>query len=105
MLKTHPVPPYKRWDGPGTVKNVRAAVRKMVEEAPNPEDRIVFITSSHGNGDGNGNSYLCLLPDPIVGQTQNERSGCYMDKDLAEDLSGSAAGTFVFIGQKFSFGY
>lgn len=71
--------PYPRWDGPATVVNVRAAVRKMVEEAGRPEDRIAFVTSSHGCGDGVGNSYLCLLPDPVKGGTPSEKAGQYWD--------------------------
>ena len=41
---------------------------------------------AHGNGDGNGNSYLCLLPDPHEGQTADEKSGFYWDRHLASDL-------------------
>ena len=48
--------PYPQWDGPGTVRNVRAAVRDMVDHANGPNDRVVFVTSSHGSGDGRGNS-------------------------------------------------
>ena len=52
-----------------------------------PQDHVVFVDSSHGNGDGRGNSYLCLLPDPQLGRTTDERSGQYWDRHLAEDLS------------------
>ena len=52
-LRNHP-----QWDGAGTVKNVRAAVRDMVEQAHEPNDRMVFITSSHGSGDGRGTGYI-----------------------------------------------
>ena len=37
--------------------------------------KVLFVTSSHGSGDGYGNSYLCLLTDPVVGTNQAERSG------------------------------
>lgn len=40
-------------------QTVREAVRQMVAEAHDPEDHVVFIDSSHGNGDGKGNSYTC----------------------------------------------
>ena len=36
-------------DGPATVKEVRAVVRKMVAEAHGPNDHVVFVTSSHGS--------------------------------------------------------
>ena len=46
--------PYPQWDGPATVRNVRQAVQDMVHEAHRPEDHVVFVTSSHGSGDGRG---------------------------------------------------
>lgn len=78
---------WHQWNGPGTVRNVRKAVCDMVQRAHEPQDRLVFITSSHGSGDGLGSSFLCLLPDPQVGQTQGEKRGYYMDVELASDLS------------------
>lgn len=86
---------------------MRRAVRAMVAEAHRPQDRVVFVDSSHGNGDGNGASYLCLLQDPQVGQTPDERSGMYWDRHLAEDLSYGGmnrAFTFVFLDACFSGG-
>ena len=91
---------YPRWDGPATVREVRRAVQNMVNEAHGPNDRLVFVTSSHGSGDGQGNSFLCLLPDPMVGVTPSERSGQYWDHELASDLSAggrTVAQTFVFL--------
>lgn len=56
----HPV-----YHGPATVRNVRDAVQRMVQAAGNPEDRTVFVTSSHGNGDGmGGQSRACLCARP-----------------------------------------
>ena len=55
-MNEHTPRKHPQWDGPGTVKNVRAAVRDMVEQAHEPNDRVVFITSSHGSGDGRGSS-------------------------------------------------
>lgn len=63
-----------RWDGAATVRNVRQAVRTMVHLAQKPEDRVVFVTSSHGAGDGKGNSHLCLLPYHFV--RANDKSKC-----------------------------
>ena len=99
--------PYPRFDGPGTVQNVRAAVRAMVTQAHSPADRLVFVTSSHGAGDGRGHSHLCLLPDPLVGTTPGERAGQYMDHEIAADLSGGGmnrARNFVFLDACFSGG-
>jgi hypothetical protein len=99
--------PYPQWDGPATVRKVREAVRTMVQSAGGPGDRLVFITSSHGAGDGRGNSYLCLLPDPCEGTTQTERQGSYMDHELATDLSAGGRNqsrNFVFIDACFSGG-
>jgi hypothetical protein len=79
----------------------------MVQTAHGPNDRLVFVTSSHGSGDGRGESFLCLLPDPVVGVTPDERSGSYFDHDLATDLSGGGQNqsrTFVFIDACFSGG-
>ena len=105
--------PYPQYDGPGTVRNVRAAVREMVAAAHSPGDRLVFVTSSHGAGDGRGNSHLCpvtnsiglrqrLLPDPVIGTTPGERSGSYMDHEIAADLGCGGinrARNFVFLAR------
>ena len=87
--------------------NMRAAVQRMVADAGGPNDRMAFVTSSHGSGDGNGASYLCLLPDPIVGVSASERAGQYWDYELAVDLGGNGQNqshTFVFIDACFSGG-
>lgn len=89
------------------MRNVRRAVQQMVDRAHGPNDRLVFVTSSHGSGDGQGNSYLCLLPDPFEATTANERQGSYMDHELAADLSRNGSNlsrTFVFIDACFSGG-
>lgn len=89
------------------MRNVRAAVQSMVSRAHGPEDRLVYVDSSHGNGDGRGSSYLCLLPDPQVGQTADERAGTYWDRELAADLGhngANQAATFVFLDACFSGG-
>ena len=99
---THP-----QRDGPATVRTVRAAIRSMVASASGPNDRMVFVTSSHGSGDGRGSSYLCLLPDPFEGVTANERQGSYMDTELAADLGAQGSNrshTFVFIDACYSGG-
>jgi hypothetical protein len=99
---------YPQWDGPGTVRNVRNAVRQMVQDAGAPEDRLVFVTSSHGCGDGRGASYLCLLPDPqLADGSASEREGSYMDHELAADLGAAGKNlsrTTVFLDACFSGG-
>lgn len=87
--------------------NVRAAVQAMVAEANRPGDHCVFVDSSHGNGDGKGNSYLCLLPDPRLGRNADEKLGQYWDRHLAEDLSREGtnqACTLVFLDACYSGG-
>jgi hypothetical protein len=87
------------------VGNVRAAVRRMVTDAGGPDDHMVFVTASHGSGDGKGNSYLCMLPDPKIGTTACERAGQYWDYELAADLGangGNQSRTMVFIDACFS---
>lgn len=101
--------PYPRWDGPATVANVRAAVRRMAAAASGPDDRIAFIASSHGAGDGRGNSYLQILEDPYEGRDASERSGQYHDRDLAADLAhhggaGPPPRAFVFLDACYSGG-
>ena len=87
--------------------NVRRAVQQMATTANSPEDRTVFVTSSHGSGDGKGNSYLCLLADRAGGADPHEREGRYLDRCLAADLGAGGtnkAHVFVFIDACFSGG-
>jgi hypothetical protein len=98
--------PYPRWDGPATVRNVRAAVQAMAAAANTEADRVVFVDSSHGNGDGQGNSYLCLLPD-AEDADPDIHSGSYWDHQLAKDLSSGGANrarAFVFLDACYSGG-
>ena len=77
----------------------------MVADAGGPDDHVAFVTSSHGSGDGKGNSYLCMLPDPKIGTTACERAGQYWDYELAADLGGNGhnqSRTMVFIDACFS---
>ena len=99
--------PYPQWHGPATVDNVRKAVRRMVT-GTTPDDRVVFVASGHGSGDGSGKSHLCLLADGS-GEDQSARSGQYWDVDIACDLGGrpddsNRAKTFVFLDACFSGG-
>lgn len=79
----------------------------MVTEASSPGDRVVFVTSSHGSGDGRGSSFLCLLPDIEEGVTSTEVQGYYMDPELASDLGQNGtnqAQNFVFVDACYSGG-
>ena len=64
---------YPRYDGLATRQNVRSVLGKIVSGCK-PGDKLVFVTSGHGSGDGNGTSYLCLI------------GGKYWDYELSEDL-------------------
>lgn len=91
--------PYPVWHGPATVLNARAAVRRMVAEAGGAADRMALVVSSHGSGDKRGDSYICLLPDPAVGRSRDEKAGVYHDYEIAADLSAggrNAAHNFIF---------
>lgn len=90
---------YPVWHGAATVLNVRSAVQRMVAEAGGVADHMAFVVSSHGSGDMRGDSYICLLPDPVLGHTADERTGVYHDYDIAADLSAAgrnAARNFIF---------
>ena len=87
MFRLWEFSPYARWNGAATVSNVRRAVQAMVDTCHGPNDRCVFVDSSHGNGDGKGNTYPCLLGDTVAGRDDDERLGRYWDHQLADDLS------------------
>lgn len=92
--------PYPAWHGPATVLNVRGAVRKMVETAHGPGDRVAFIMSGHGDRDAAGGTYLCLLSDPTRGRNAAEVEGHMYDGELAEDLrmgGNNRARTWIFL--------
>lgn len=95
--------PYPCWDGAATVSNVRRALAAMVRSATTAEDRLTFVVSGHGNGDGNGSSNLCLLADPD-GCTDDERNGRYTDTSIQADLCDYIGRAFVFLDACFSGG-
>jgi hypothetical protein len=91
---------YPAWHGPATVINFRAAVRRMVQDAHDPNDHVAVVVSSHGSGDQCGDSYICLLPDPDVGTTEDERTGVYHATEIAADLAlngRNVAQNFIFL--------
>jgi hypothetical protein len=89
---------YPRYDGTATEAVVRAAVQELANHAQSG-DQVCFITSGHGAGDGNGNSYLCMYDC-------SGSAGCYYDYELVVDIGGFTSGVdiFVFIDHCYSGG-
>jgi hypothetical protein len=89
---------YPRYDGTATEATVRAAMQELANHAQ-AGDQVVFATSGHGAGDGNGNSYLCMYDC-------SGSAGCYYDYELAADIGGFDSGVdiFVFIDHCYSGG-
>jgi hypothetical protein len=80
---------YPRHDGKATEAIVRAQIQGLAAIAK-AGDTVVFATSGHGSGDGNGESYLCMYD--CSGSV-----GCYYDHELAADIGLFVAGVNVFI--------
>jgi hypothetical protein len=89
---------YPVYHGDATESNVRAAVQELANHATSG-DEVFFVTSGHGSGDGNGNSYLCMYDC-------SGSAGCYTDDELAADLSGFGldVNIMVFIDHCYSGG-
>jgi hypothetical protein len=80
---------YPRHDGKATEATVRAQIQGLAAVAK-AGDTVCFITSGHGSGDGNGESYLCMYD--CSGSV-----GCYYDHELAADIGLFVAGVNIFI--------
>jgi hypothetical protein len=80
---------YPRHDGKATEAIVRAQIQGLAAVAK-AGDTVCFITSGHGSGDGNGESYLCMYD--CSGSV-----GCYYDHELAADIGLFVAGVNIFI--------
>jgi hypothetical protein len=80
---------YPRHDGKATEATVRSAIQGLAAHAV-AGDTVVFVTSGHGSGDGNGESYLCMWDCSVS-------TGCYYDHELAADIGLFAAGVNIFI--------
>jgi len=89
---------YPRHDGTATESCVCATIQFLAAHAK-AGDIVCFITSGHGSGDGNGESYLCMYD--CSGSV-----GCYYDHELAADIALFASGVniFVFIDHCYSGG-
>jgi hypothetical protein len=92
---------YPQYDGIATEANVKAALNNVVSLADS-DDEVFFITSGHGSGDGNWNSYLCMW-DCASGE--NGEDGDFTDAELAAILGASVADKiFVFVDHCYSGG-
>jgi hypothetical protein len=80
---------YPRHDGKATEATVRGQIQGLAAVAK-AGDTVCFITSGHGSGDGNGESYLCMYD--CSGSV-----GCYYDHELAADIGLFVAGVNIFI--------
>jgi hypothetical protein len=80
---------YPRYDGTATEAKVRSVIQSLAAHAK-AGDTVCFITSGHGSGDGNGESFLCMYD--CSGSV-----GCYYDHELAADIALFASGVNIFI--------
>jgi hypothetical protein len=80
---------YPRYDGDAYESTVRAAIQELAAHAQSG-DTVIFTTSGHGAGDGNGNSYLCMYEC-------SGSAGCYYDYELQSDFSGFATGVDIMV--------
>ena len=89
---------YPRYDGKATESVVRAAVQGLAAHAQ-PGDKVFFVTSGHGSGDGSGSSFLCMWDC-------SGSAGCYYDTELAADIGqfDDSVGIFVFVDHCYSGG-
>ena len=89
---------YPVYTGDAYEATVRSAVQELANHAQ-AGDEVLFITSGHGSGDGNGNSYLCMYDC-------SGSSGCYYDYELAADIGGFGldVNIMVFIDHCYSGG-
>jgi hypothetical protein len=78
---------FPQYDGLATEYNQKQALNNMIAMA-DEDDTIAFITSGHGSGDGNGNSFLCSW-DCYSGE--NGEDGDFTDDELAAILGTSVA--------------
>jgi hypothetical protein len=89
---------YPVYHGDAYEATVRAAIQELANHAQSG-DTVLFVTSGHGAGDGNGNSYLCMYDC-------SGSAGCYYDYELASDIGGFNTGVniMVFIDHCYSGG-
>jgi hypothetical protein len=92
---------YPAYDGLATEANIKAALNDMVAIADD-DDEIMFLTSGHGSGDGNWNSYICAWD---CGSGESGEDGDFYDYELAAILGNAIADDiFVFVDHCYSGG-
>lgn len=84
---------YPKWNGYATEFNVKAALQNMIALADD-DDIINFVTSGHGSGDGNWNSFLCMWD---CSSGEDGEDGSFYDYEVAAILSTSISQIHVFI--------
>jgi hypothetical protein len=80
---------FPRYDGTAYESTVRAAVQELANHAQSG-DKVLFLTSGHGAGDGSGSSYLCMYDC-------SGSAGCYYDTEMAADFGGFASGVEIMV--------
>ena len=91
---------YPKYDGYATEANVKAALENMIALADD-DDIINFVTSGHGDGNGNWDSYLCMW-DCMSGESGED--GSFYDYELAAILGTSVSKIHVFVDHCYSGG-
>jgi hypothetical protein len=92
---------YPQYDGIATEANIKAALNNYVGIADD-DDELFFITSGHGSGNGNWDSYICAWD---CGSGESGEDGDFYDYELAAILGASIADKiFVFVDHCYSGG-
>ncbi len=88
---------YPHYSGLATEKHVRHRITKLLSKITE-NDTVAIVVSGHGNGDGEGNSYLCMY------DCDGDKKGSYTDKEFYEDVKDVKCQLFVFFDNCFSGG-
>ena len=90
---------YPKYDGIASENVVRSAIQNIVDLADS-SDRLAFVFSGHGGGDGDGNSFIALWDYNSGGG-----NGEYWDTEMVADFEGCTADQlFVFLDVCYSGG-
>ena len=80
---------YPQYNGLATEQNVRTLLKKIAEISDN-NTKLAYVTSGHGAGDNNGNSFLCMYDYTGL------PNGKYTDKEFYNDIKQVKGQKFVF---------
>ncbi len=80
---------YPHYDGIATEENVRNQIKKIASIS-NHNTKFAYITSGHGAGDNNGNSFLCMYDYTGL------PTGKYTDKEFYNDMKQIKGQKFIF---------